>query len=210
MSQALAAAEQSLVTEGRGAHGKYVNFYREGEFWIVKSKDIRMQACYLATPYTHGLSATHQVAIGGPFLGGNVLSVGPLDEGSITWNRQPILTTCPSTFIIPGLITATYNGEGKVLDPANAHLQKHIVHLDLRLGVHVSSAGATASTWRSPCPRRPAASGATAATTMPRHGRQQGPGPAADRATSRPRTALSHPQRSSPGGHEGATSARRL
>merc|ERR1719414_245214 len=78
-------------------HG-FPNFYSEGEYWVVKSPHVYIQARYLATPFTNGLSATHQIAVGGPFLNGHKVVVGPMENGQIAMDGTPILTTFPSQF----------------------------------------------------------------------------------------------------------------
>jgi len=117
-------------------HG-FPNFYEEGEYWVVKSPTVYIQARYLATPFTNGLSATHQIAVGGPFLGGHKVVVGPMENGQITFDGQAILQTFPSTFSNACGVQLSYNGEGKLVDNAQGHLDKHIVHMDLPLGVHL-------------------------------------------------------------------------
>jgi len=121
-------------------HG-FPNFYEEGEYWVVKSDMVWIQARYLATPFTNGLSATHQIAVGGDFLSGHKIVVGPMENGQITLDGNPILTTFPSQYSDPTCggsgITLSYNGEGKLVDNAQGHLERHIVHMDLPLGVHL-------------------------------------------------------------------------
>jgi len=118
-------------------HG-FPNFYDEGEFWMVKSPQVQIQGRYLATPFTNGLSATHQIAVGGPFMGGHTIVVGAMENGQIAMDGQPVLQAFPSTLDDPQHgIKLSYNGEGKLVDNAQGHLVKHIVHMDLPLGVHL-------------------------------------------------------------------------
>jgi len=118
-------------------HG-FPNFYDEGEFWVVKSPTVFIQGRYLATPFTNGLSATHQIAVGGPFLNGHKIVVGPMENGQITMDGQPILQGFPSTLNDESTgAVLSYNSEGKLVDNAQGHLEKHIVHMELPLGVHL-------------------------------------------------------------------------
>jgi len=118
-------------------HG-FPNFYDEGEYWIVKSPQVYIQGRYLATPFTNGLSATHQVAVGGPFLDGHKIVVGPMENGQITMDGAPVLQAFPSTLRDDSIgVVLSYNSEGKLVDNAQGHLEKHIVHIDLPLGVHL-------------------------------------------------------------------------
>jgi len=116
------------------------NFYDQGEFWVVKSAAVSIQARYMATPFTNGLAATHQIAVGGAFLCGHKIVVGPMENGQITMDDKPILQTFPSSMTDPscvGGISLSYNGEGKLVDNAQGHLEKHIVHMGLPGGVHL-------------------------------------------------------------------------
>jgi hypothetical protein len=115
----------------------FVDFFGEGEYWIVKSQDIKIQARYKATPFTNGLSATQEVIIGGPFLVHHTLSVGPMEEGRILWDKQPILEEFPSEFDTGCCGKVTYSSQGELVDTAQSHLPKHIVHMALPGSVHV-------------------------------------------------------------------------
>jgi len=113
------------------------DFYDEGDVWLVKSAQVSIQARYKATPFTNGLAATNAIAVGGPFLEGHVLKVGPMENGQITWDNQPVLANFPSEFDAAGLGKISYNGEGQLVDDAQANLDRHIVHMDLPQGVHL-------------------------------------------------------------------------
>jgi len=116
----------------------FPNFYEEGEYWVVKKDNlVKIQGRYLATPFTNGLSATHQIAVGGDFLQGHTIVVGPMENGQILVDGQPAMQGFPSTYSIPGVATLSYNGMGQLVDDAQSHLEKHIVHMDLPLGVHL-------------------------------------------------------------------------
>merc|ERR1719394_424318 len=118
-------------------HG-FPNFYDEGEFWVVKSTAVWIQARYLATPFTNGLAATHQIAVGGAFISNHKIVVGPMENGQIVMDGTPILTTFPSQFRDDSCgCVLSYNGEGKLVDNAQGHLDKHIVHMSLPLGVNL-------------------------------------------------------------------------
>merc|ERR1712039_1128973 len=110
--------------------------YGEGIKWIVKSADVSIQGRYKATPFTNGLAATNAVAIGGAFMQGHVLKIGPMEGGQITFDNQPILGTF-GTFSAAGLCTVTYNDQGELVDGAMGHLERHIVHMPLPGGVTV-------------------------------------------------------------------------
>jgi hypothetical protein len=113
-------------------HG-FPNLYDEGEFWVVLSGDVKIQARYLATPFTNGLSATHQIAVSGAFIGDHKIVVGPMENGQITMDGQPILQAFPST-VQNSFFQLSYNSQGQLVDNAQGHLEKHIVHMDLGSG----------------------------------------------------------------------------
>jgi hypothetical protein len=112
------------------------DFFGEGIKWIVKSETVHIQGRYKATPFTNGLAATNAVAVGGPFLQGHVLKVGPMENGQITWDNQPILGAF-GTFDAAGLGSIAYNDQGELVDEAQSHLQRHIVHMTLPNSVQV-------------------------------------------------------------------------
>jgi len=117
--------------------GAFPEFLEEGEQWIVKSDDISIQARYLATPFTNGPAATHQIAIGGQFMDWAVLSVGPMDNGQITCSNLPILTQFPSEATCGGA-TVSYDSQGELVDGAQAKLDRHIVHFSFPArGLHL-------------------------------------------------------------------------
>jgi hypothetical protein len=69
-----------------------------GDKWLVKSGSVRIQARYTADErLEEGKEFVQAVAVGGPFLKGNVITVGSLEE-PITWNGMPILEDGPSRF----------------------------------------------------------------------------------------------------------------
>jgi len=62
--------------------GTLVDWYRQGDYWIVKSDQIHIQGRFLATQYTNCLAATHSIAVGGPAIGKEII-VGPTEGGVI-------------------------------------------------------------------------------------------------------------------------------
>eukprot|EP00971_Amphidinium_carterae_P098656 1951082-Amphidinium_carterae.1 len=63
---------------------------------------------------SRGCSVCQGLAVGGPFLKGNLLMVEPLD-GSVKWNGVAVVTTFPSTFEAPDLIYIRYHDRAEVL-----------------------------------------------------------------------------------------------
>lgn len=116
----------------------YLNWYSEGEFWIVKSDTVKIQGRYLSTPFTRGLSAMHQLAVGGPFMQGHKLTVGPMDGGQIMCDGLPICGGFPSQASCGGVALIKYDGEGGPSDDVDSNeIEKHIVHLELPGGVRI-------------------------------------------------------------------------
>jgi len=114
----------------------HADFYGEGIKWLVKTPDMQIQARYKATPFTNGLAATNAVAIGGHFMQGHVLKIGPMENGQISWDNQPILGTF-GTYNAAGVGTVVYSDQGELVDAAQSHLQKHIVHISMPGAVQV-------------------------------------------------------------------------
>eukprot|EP00403_Amphidinium_massartii_P035872 CAMPEP_0178433978 /NCGR_PEP_ID=MMETSP0689_2-20121128/33186_1 /TAXON_ID=160604 /ORGANISM="Amphidinium massartii, Strain CS-259" /LENGTH=410 /DNA_ID=CAMNT_0020056027 /DNA_START=185 /DNA_END=1413 /DNA_ORIENTATION=+ len=72
---------QVLMRSGRGSN---VNLYDYGDYWIVKSDSVFIQGRYWSSKY-RGNAMTRGLAVGGPFLDGNLLMVEPQD-GTVEWN----------------------------------------------------------------------------------------------------------------------------
>jgi hypothetical protein len=102
----------------------------------VKSDRISIQGRFMATPFTNGLAAMHQIVVGGLAMGTDTVTVGPMDNGQITCNGQPIALEFPSQTSC-GSATVDYDANGAVVDQANKDLQKKIVHIRLQDGTHV-------------------------------------------------------------------------
>jgi len=78
--------------------GNTADFFDEGVVWIVKSPQVSVQALYKATQYTNGNAATHSIAVGGAFLKGHTLKVGPQVGGVISWDGRSILQSPGSVY----------------------------------------------------------------------------------------------------------------
>merc|ERR1719436_2133294 len=91
------------------------SFYGEGTFWIVKSNRIKIQGRFMGTVFTHGLSATNKIAVGGIIVDNHVIEVGTMDDGPPTVDGVPVLTLLGSTHTIGTNVgTMTYNSEGEL------------------------------------------------------------------------------------------------
>jgi len=118
----------------------HADYYSVGEYWIVKSQTVWIQARYQPTPITHGLAVTKEVVIGGPFLKGHKLF---LDAKSTTvWFTggapQNILTSFPSSFhSADPLVDIQYNSQGKVLQKGRDGKPLHVLHITMPLGVKI-------------------------------------------------------------------------
>jgi len=105
--------------------GMRSDYYSVGEYWVVKSDDIWIQARYLPTKFTNGLAVTQMLAVAGPLLKGNKLIIAPTYT---TWNGERVLTGFPSHFDQPRLVHLDYDNEGPLVDTAIDASKKHIVH----------------------------------------------------------------------------------
>merc|ERR1712060_715367 len=113
---------------GTSFDGEHLDFYTPGEFYLVKSASVIIQARYRPTHATNGLLVTKQVAVGGPFLKGHRLIIG---EEHAFWDGKPILTGFPSTFEVAGLVSIKYDGAGQLLQPGREGKQMHVVHVTM-------------------------------------------------------------------------------
>jgi len=120
--------------------GTRASFYSMGEYWLVRSTTVWIQARYAPTPVTNGLSVVKEVAIGGPFLRSstgeeNVLRVSSL---AASFNGQPIIPGFPDQFDSedPAIQVVT-DGNGELLQEGRQGKGMHVVHVTLPLGVSV-------------------------------------------------------------------------
>jgi len=107
------------------------SFYGDGEFWILKSRDIFIQGRYQGTKYTEGLAATNKVIVSGPFIQGRRITVGTIESGVFMLDASPICSTFPCSYRIGTLANIEYNSQGSLVDEATASWQRRIVHLIL-------------------------------------------------------------------------------
>jgi len=107
------------------------DYYSPGEYWIVKSQTISIQARYLPTKMTSGLGVAKTLAIGGPMLKGHKLFIS---ADSATCDGQPILTGFPSSFNVPNVVSIQYNGVGQLMQKGRAGKALHIVHIKVNDG----------------------------------------------------------------------------
>lgn len=124
--------------------GQRPSFYGDGEYWIVKNKDIHIQGRYMGTKYTLGLAATQKVAVGGPFLKGHTIEVEPMEAaygGHIFVDGQDVLNEFGTFSVADGLNTIAvikYDGNGERIDKATSVWPLRVVHMKLPLGVELT------------------------------------------------------------------------
>merc|ERR1719373_178192 len=116
---------------------KAYSFYGDGDFWLVKSSTVSIQARFEGTKYTEGLAATNQIVVAGAFLNGHKIEVGTLDSGILTVDGQKVIAGFPGTYSGAGF-TVTYDSEGQLPDVVPEGNEKRVVHMDLPLGVKVT------------------------------------------------------------------------
>merc|ERR1712190_335879 len=112
---------------------KRVDFYTPGEYWIVKSSTVSIQARYKPTHITSGLSVTKEIAFGGPFMKGHVLRVSSL---TATYDGQPICAGFPSSFS-NDVVQIQYNSMGGTQQNGREGKALHVVHITLPNSVQV-------------------------------------------------------------------------
>jgi hypothetical protein len=114
--------------------GARADYYSQGEYWVVKSDTVQIQGRYMPTVYTHGLSVTKELMIGGPFLGGHKLRIS---AKAASWDGQPILASLPSQWSnAQPPVSIQYNDQGGLVDATlTPNEPMKIVHLSLPLGI---------------------------------------------------------------------------
>jgi hypothetical protein len=124
-----------------GFDGKNVLQADSGDFWIVRSGDVSVQARYgnlstgdLNLPYLPG--AITKLAIGGAFLKGHVLVMEPV-AGQETWMKTDTLELpAVSAFHVPGLVDMRFHLNN---DPIDVNWgPKPSVEMELPLGIRAT------------------------------------------------------------------------
>jgi hypothetical protein len=120
--------------------GSKASFYSQGEYWLVKSDTVWMQARYEPTAVTNGLSVMKEITIGGPFLKSsdgkmNVLRVTPV---AAMWNGMGIIGGFPDQWTNEDPpVKVTTDGEGMRLQPYREGKSTKVVHIHLPLEIEV-------------------------------------------------------------------------
>jgi len=113
--------------------GRKVSFYSTGEYWLVKSFPVYIQARYMPTPITNGLSVTKVIAIGGDILEGHLLRISALYA---MWDNEAILQDFPSQWSSTSPpVTIVYDSEGELLQEGREGRPRQIVKVSLPMGV---------------------------------------------------------------------------
>jgi len=118
--------------------GARPSIYGDGEFWIVKHSDVKIQGRYMGTAYTYGLAATQKIAVGGPFLGGHTIEVEPMETaygGHILVDGQVVLSTFGNYTVGNNVAKIRYDGIGELPDKAASKWESRIVHMELPKGI---------------------------------------------------------------------------
>jgi len=89
--------------------GPQTTFLQPGDFWLVKSKHVHIQGRYQNNMKSKG-SIMMYLAVGGPFLQGHRLIIGPTIKGAVNWftgkEKEEIVSSIPSHFGLKHLIRA--------------------------------------------------------------------------------------------------------
>jgi len=112
-------------------HSRLV-FYSEGDFWIVRSNTVKIQGRFQATDWTKkhddtDYSSMTGIVVGGSFMHGHKIEIGPMGAGVIKCDSQEILQQFGTTKC--GEATIFYNQQGQLVDSAMAFLPHRVVHM---------------------------------------------------------------------------------
>merc|ERR1719210_2998049 len=114
---------------------KRVDFYTQGQYWLVKSATVQIQGLYKPTHATSGLSVMKAIAFGGPFLKGHKLVI---ETQNAYFDGRPILGGFPSDYDNAPLgINVHYNSQGATMQNGREGKAMHVVHLQLPRNVNV-------------------------------------------------------------------------
>jgi hypothetical protein len=120
--------------------GVHASFYSSGEYWLVRSETVWIQARYMPTPVTNGLAVMKEIAVGGPFLESkdgskNILRI---TATTATWNGGMIIPGFPDEFTNKDpKVKIVTDGNGEIFQPNRAGKMMHVVHAFLPLDVEL-------------------------------------------------------------------------
>ncbi|CAE8686633.1 unnamed protein product [Polarella glacialis] len=116
-------------------------FYREGDFWIVKTPALKIQGRFQATQWTKDndhtdYSSLTRIIIAGSLMDNHVIDISKLEDGGqITCDGTPILLSFGEAFCGSGRLT--YGSAGELVDEAMSFLPHKVVIITLPSGVIV-------------------------------------------------------------------------
>jgi len=109
---------QEMFFRTKGWKADQVTVSEAGTFWMVKSDSVAIQGRYEHNKTHPDVTNLVEIAVGGPFMFGNSLKVGVLDE-TIMYNGENILQDFPSTFYkwhgCERLVAAKYHPESTMV-----------------------------------------------------------------------------------------------
>mmetsp|Transcript_27354 Transcript_27354/g.63805 ORF Transcript_27354/g.63805 Transcript_27354/m.63805 type:complete len:1018 (+) Transcript_27354:150-3203(+) len=127
------------------SHPAHTNMYGWGDFWLVKSEQVHIQARYRKVYYPNAQEPLNHtfltgVAVGGPFMRGHTLTIEPR-EGAVTWRfaggrTRRILDTIPSTFELLDIVKARQSRRDALVPQSDKLVQG--ADFELPRGVKVS------------------------------------------------------------------------
>jgi hypothetical protein len=96
-------SQRSLISRFVGKRPEDLNLNQTGDFWFVKNDMVHIQGRFaFSQEFAPDGAAIGAVAVGGPFLGGSVLLVEPLN-GGVEWNGERVsCDEATSTIPLPG------------------------------------------------------------------------------------------------------------
>jgi len=112
---------------------RFIKDGETGDMWVVKSDKVSIQARYARDDSLAEENLfVRSIAVGGRFMNGSKLIIGPLD-GWVSYNGQPILNSTPSKFHVSGLINATRHANSTLVQ--NPHSSNPGIDMELPDGV---------------------------------------------------------------------------
>mmetsp|Transcript_49602 Transcript_49602/g.89124 ORF Transcript_49602/g.89124 Transcript_49602/m.89124 type:complete len:591 (-) Transcript_49602:145-1917(-) len=123
-------------------HTEYV-FYRQGDFWIVKSDLLQVQGRFQATEWTKendktDYSSLTGLVVSGSLINGRKIEIAPMENnGQITCDGRAILHGFGEDSC--GAAKLKYGADGMLIDSAMSSLPHRIVHITLPSGIIIQA-----------------------------------------------------------------------
>lgn len=115
--------------------GSRINVYGSGDVWLVRTKSVHIQARLVSSVVGNGRTVVSQVAVGGVFLQGHLITVTAVAHGTIQVDGKTVLRSLGDSYLVPGVARLRYSSTGALVDEAKIGQPLRVVNMKLPHGI---------------------------------------------------------------------------